>query len=74
MCRPCGTYGGEYRCVQVFLRKTEGKRKLEIFWGRWKYDIKIHLNEILWKLGVDWIGLAQNTKKWWSLMNTEMNL
>jgi hypothetical protein len=24
-------------------------------------------------LGLDWIGLAQNTDKWWSLMNTVMN-
>jgi hypothetical protein len=39
------------------------KRQFARPWCRWKYNIKIGDEYILWE-GVDWIHLAEDTQKW----------
>ena len=39
----CGTYGGEERCIEVFIWKPEGKGPLGKRRCRWEDNIKIHL-------------------------------
>ena len=43
--------------------KLEGKRLLETCKCRWEDNIKNDLKEICWE-DVEWIHLAQNSKKW----------
>jgi hypothetical protein len=51
-------YGGEERCIEVFVRKPEGKRPLGKPRRRWQ-DIKMDLQEV--GCGdMDWIELAQD--------------
>jgi hypothetical protein len=42
----CGTYGGEDRCLQIFLEETLYKRPLERSRRRWKYVIKMGLYDV----------------------------
>jgi len=40
MGRTCGTYENQEKYIQIFLSKTEGKQRLEIFRHRSEYNIK----------------------------------
>jgi hypothetical protein len=55
------------------VEKLEGKRPL----GRprllWEQNIKVYLEEVGWE-NVDWINLSQDRAKWYSVVNTVMNL
>jgi hypothetical protein len=53
--------------------KPEGKRSLGRLRCRWVDNIKMDLAEIGWG-SVDWIGLAQDRKKWKDFVNAVMNL
>jgi hypothetical protein len=53
--------------------KPEGKKVLGRSWYRWENNIKIDLKEIVW-IDMDWIYLAENSNKWWTVGNTVMNL
>ena len=55
------------------MGKPEGKRPFGIPRRRWEYNIKKDLQEV--RCGcMDWIGLAQDRKRWWALVSAVMNL
>jgi hypothetical protein len=64
-----GDRKGAYR---VLVGRPEGKRPLGRPSRRWE-NIKKHLQEVGW-IGMDWIGLAQNTTIWRAVLNAVMNL
>ena len=69
----CGSYGrgeGEYR---VLLGKPKGRRPMEIPRCRWVDNIRMDLQEV-WCESVDWIGLAQDSDGWRTLVSAVMNL
>jgi len=53
--------------------KHEGRRPLWRPRHRWEDNIKMDIREV-GCLGMDWIELAQDRKKWWALLIAEMNL
>jgi hypothetical protein len=65
--------GGAYR---VMLQQPKGKRSLGRPSCRWQENIKMALQEIGLGGGdsVDWIFLAQVRDKWWTLVNSVVNL
>ena len=72
--RACRTYGGEEKCKhRVLVEKPEAKRPLGRSGHRWQDNIKMYLQE----LGCgdkDWIELARDRDRWWTLVNAVMNL
>jgi hypothetical protein len=65
---------GEKRNVYMLLAgKPEGKGPLGRPIGRWVDNIKMGLLEIGLSV-VDWIGLAQDRRRWRALVNSVMNL
>jgi hypothetical protein len=50
----CSTYGGEERCIRVFVGKPEGKRPIGSPRRRRENNIKIDLQEVEWG---GWTGL-----------------
>ena len=66
---------GESSDVYRILRgKPEGKWQLGKPRRRWEYNIKMDLKEVGSGKGVDWINLAQDIGRWWTLVNAVMNL
>jgi hypothetical protein len=64
----------ERRSLYKFLvGKPEGKRPLGRPRGRWEYNIKMELHEVLFE-GVDWIELAQDTDRCPALVTAVMNI
>jgi len=64
----------ERRAVySVLMGKPEGKRSLERSRRRWENNIEMDLQE-MGSEGIDWIDLAQDTDRWWALVNAVMNL
>ena len=57
----------------VLVRKPEGKRLLGRPRLRWEDNVKTDLQEVRCG-GMDWIELAQVSKRWRALMNEIMNL
>jgi len=68
---------GAYRCgeggVEVLLGKPEGRRQLERPRRRWVDNIRKDLQEVGCGY-MDWIGLAQDTDRWRTLVSAVMNL
>jgi len=63
---------GERRGVHmVLVGKPEGKRPLGRPRGRWEDNIKMDIREV--GGGGDWMELAQDIDRWWSLLNTVIN-
>ena len=61
---------GSYK---ILVGKPEGKRPLERPRRRWEDNIKMDLQEV--GCGdMDWIELAQDWDRWWTLVNVVMNL
>jgi hypothetical protein len=58
---------------RLLVRKPEGKRPLGRPRRGWVDNIRMNLGEVGW-VDVDWIGLAQDTDKWRTLVNSVMNL
>jgi hypothetical protein len=57
---------------RILVGMPAGKRPLGRPRRRWVNNIKMDLKEIGWN-GMDWIDLAQDMKKWRSLVSTIMN-
>jgi len=53
--------------------KPDGKRPLGRPRRRWEDNIKIDLREVECEY-MDWIELAQDRDRWWSLVDVVMNL
>ena len=64
---------GDRRVVyRVLVEKLERKRPLGRPKFRWEDNIKMDLHEVGWD--IDWIDLAQDMGRWWSLVIAVMNL
>jgi hypothetical protein len=57
----------------VFVGKRDGKGQLGRPRRRWKYNIKMNIEEVGWG-GMDWIDMAQDRDRWRALVNAVMNL
>ena len=55
------------------MGKPVGKSQLGRPRGRWKDNIKMHLQEVGCG-GMDWNKLAQDWDRWWALVNAVMNI
>ena len=65
---------GERRDVyRVLVGKYEGKKPLGRPRPRWEDNIKMDLQEVGCEV-VDWMHLAQDSGRWWALVNAAMNL
>jgi hypothetical protein len=58
---------------RLLVGKPEGKRTIGRPRGRWVDKIRMDLGEVGWG-DVDWIGLAQDRKRWRALVNSVLNL
>jgi len=65
--------GEEREVYRVLLRKPEGRRPLGRPRHRWVDNIRMDLQEV-WCWYMDWIGLAQDRDRWWTLVSAVMNL
>jgi hypothetical protein len=69
----CGADGEERGVYRVLVGKPEGKRLMGRPRRRWGDNIRMDLQKVgCW--GRDWIELAQDKDRWWSLVNSVMNL
>ena len=65
---------GERRGVyRVLVGKPEGKRPMGRPRRRWQDNIKIVLQEVVWR-GMDWIDMGQDRDRWRALVIAVMNL
>jgi len=65
--------GEERGCIGVLVGKPEVKRLLGRPRHRWMDNIRTELQEV--QCGcMDWIELAQDTDRWWTLVSAVMNL
>jgi hypothetical protein len=64
---------GEEEHAKVIGRKARGKEAIGRPRCRWIDNIKMSVLEIEFG-GVDWIGLAQDRRRWRAHVNTVMNL
>jgi len=61
-----GRMGGEMGVYRVLVGKPEGKRPLGRPRRRWVDNIRMDLQEVGCGY-MDWIGLAQDRERWWTL-------
>ena len=73
------TWAGHVSCMggegvyRVLVGKLEGRRPLGRLRHRWVDNIRMDLQEVGCGY-MDWIGLAQDTDRWWTLASVVMNL
>ena len=67
------TYGGRTGLCRVLVGKPKGKRPLGRRRRRWQDNIKMDLQEVMWK-GMDWIDVGQDRDRWRALVSAVMNL
>jgi len=65
--------GEEREVYRVLLGKPEGRRPLGRSRRRWVDNIRMDLQEVGCGY-MDWIGLAQDRYRWWTLVSAVMNL
>jgi len=68
----CGTNGGEERCIQGLVGRSDGKRILGRPRRRWEDNIEVIFKN--WDGGTDWIDLAQDRDRWLTFVNAVINL
>ena len=61
------------RCIQDFGGRPEGRRPFGRAKRRWEDNVKMDLQEMGWG-GMDWIDLAEDRNRWWTLVNAVMKL
>ena len=61
---------GVYR---VLVGKPGGKTPMGRTRRRWENNIKMDLREVECR-GMDWTELAQDSDRWWAVVNAAMNL
>ena len=64
---------GQRGVYRVLVGKPEGKRPLGRPRRRWVDNIRMDLQEVGCGY-MDWIGLAQDRDRWWTLVSAVMNL
>jgi len=64
--------GEEREVYRILLGKPEGKRPLRRPRRRWVDNIRMDLQEVVWRY-MDWIGLAQDRDSWRTLVSAVMN-
>ena len=69
----CGAYGWGEGVYRVLVGKPEGRRPLGRPRRRWVDNIRMDLQEVGCGY-MDWIGLAQDRDRWWTLVSAVMNL
>jgi hypothetical protein len=69
----CSTYGDKRIMCRLLVGNPEEKRPLGKPRFRWVDNIRMDLGEVGWG-DVDWIGLAQDRKRWRALVNLVLNL
>ena len=69
----CSAYGGGRGIYTVLVGKPEGKRPLGRPRRGWEDNIKMDLQDVECE-GMDWIELAQDSDRWWAVVNAAMNL
>jgi hypothetical protein len=62
------------RAYKVLVAQPEGERPLGRPRHTWGNNIKMNLQSIGWKKGLNWNYLAQDRDRWWDLVNAVMNL
>jgi len=65
--------GKEREVYRFLVGKPEGRRPLRRLRRRWVDNIKMDLQEVGCGY-MDWIGLAQDTDRWRTLVSAVMNL
>ena len=73
MGRACSAYGERKGVYRVLVGKPEEKYRLGRPRRRWKDYIEMDLQAVGCG-GMDWIELAQDSKRCWVLVNAVMNL
>jgi hypothetical protein len=66
----CDKYGEEVRCIQVMVRKPEGKRTIGRPKHRSEYNVKMNIKNRT----EAWIDLVQDSDKLHAFVNAVMNL
>jgi hypothetical protein len=64
---------GEKNACRLLVGKPKGKRPLGRPRHRCVDNIRMYLGEVGWG-DVDWVGLAQDRKRWRALVNSVLNL
>jgi len=65
--------GEEKGVYRILVGKPEGKRPLGRPRRRWEDDIRMDLQEVGCGY-MDWIGMAQDRDRWWTLVSAVMSL
>jgi hypothetical protein len=65
-----GVWRGAYR---DFVGRPEGRRPLGRPRRKWEDNIKMYLQEVVWK-DMDWIDMAQDRDRWRALVSAVMNI
>jgi hypothetical protein len=70
---PVEGMGEKRNAYRLSVGKPEGKRPLGRPRRMWVDNIRMDLGEVGWG-DVNWIGLAQDRKRWRALVNSVLNL
>jgi hypothetical protein len=65
--------GEKRKAYRLLVGKPEGRRPLGRPRRRWLDNIRMDLVEVGWS-DVDWIGLARDSDRWRTLVNSVLNL
>jgi len=68
----CGAYGWGEGVYRVLVGNPEGKRPLGRPRRRWVDNIRTDIRKVGCEC-MDWIGLAQDRDRWWTLVSAVMN-